>query len=142
MKKNKIILLVLSLILFVLVGVSVYVNFIAKDIKGMSYVVLGSLVFGVLGSIAVIMLGNKYLDNKKDYHVLTVGFLVLLFTLCINILNVVHGYGSLIDYNNYNEYMLYVSSITSVYMYAFFVGVVGLIDFNLYIKYIVEKKGN
>ena len=140
MKKNKIILLVLSVIVLALLGISVYVNFIAKNSSGFSYIILAGLLIGILGSMCMIIFGNKHLDNKKDYHVLTIGFLVLVFTLGISILNIVYGYNNLLDFNNYKEYMVYVSTITNTYIYALFTFVVGFIDLNLYIKHVVGEK--
>ena len=134
MKGKNILLIVIGVILLVLLGSSVYINFIANTGDNISYIVLADLIIGILGSISVILLGNKYLTNKKDHQVMFVGFLLLVFTLAISILNVVHGYNSVLEAGNYQKYMVYVSTITNIYIYLFFTLIIGIINLNLFIK--------
>jgi len=87
MKGNKVLYIILWIILFVLIGSSVYVDFISKSVKGVSYILLGQILLGVFSAIATLFLCK----NKKNYKVLFIAFLEILFVLGLVILNTVGG---------------------------------------------------
>jgi len=141
MKGNKVLYIILWIILFVLIGSSVYVDFISKSVKGVSYILLGQILLGVFSAIATLFLCK----NKKNYKVLFIAFLEILFVLGLVILNTVYGYKNLLDITNYNEYMEYVSMNINIYLFLAFNLIIGLLSLDLFIKNnnknILDKEG-
>lgn len=141
MKGKFLVYILLSFVGLLLIGSSVYVNFIAKSSEALSYIVLAGLMIGIFGSIGFILLGNKCLTEKKDYHIMFVGFLILVFTFALSILNVVYGYKGILNVNDYKEYMLYVSTHTNLYIYGLFTSIIGVLTLNMFINHKTERKG-
>lgn len=144
MKNRDKLFLVLGVVLFVLIGSSVYISLIAKFSKGMDYLIIGQMFMGIVAVIFTLFMGLKVFDNKKGYEILFIAFLELLFVLGIVCLNYVYGYGRVVDSNNYIEYMRYVSLEFNIYIYLFFVFVIGLLNLNAFIneKFILDKNVN
>lgn len=141
MKGKSLVYILLSFVGLLLIGSSIYVNFIAKSSEILSYIILVGLMVGIFGSISFILLGNKYLIDKKDYHILFVGFLILVFTFALSILNVVYGYKGIVNVNDYKEYMLYVSAHTNLYIYGLFTLIIGVLTLNLFINNKLKNEG-
>ena len=144
MKNRNKLFLVLGVVLFVLIGSSVYISLIAKSSKGLDYLIIGQMFMGIGAVIFTLFMGLKVFDNKKGYEILFIAFLELLFVLGIVCLNYVYGYGRVVDSNNYIEHMRYVSLEFNIYIYLFFVFVIGLLNLNAFIneKFILDKNVN
>lgn len=130
MKSNKVLYIVLSLILLVLIGSSVYVNFLCENTNVISYVLLGQIIVGIISSMVTLLLCN----NKKNHKVLFISFLEILFTLGLVCLNTFYGYKNAVNIANYAEYMEYVSMNMNIYLFVIFAGVIGLLSLDLFIK--------
>lgn len=130
MKNNKILYVILSTILLVLVGSSVYVNFMAKDANLVSYIMIGEIMLGIASSIVTLFM----CVGKKSHKVLLISFLQVLFTIGLVTLNTVYGYKELVNLNSYNEYMEYVSMNMNVYLFIIFGVIMGLFTLDQYIK--------
>lgn len=141
MKRKSLVYILLGVIGLLLIGCSIYINFIAKSSAGLSYIVLFGLMIGIFGSIGFILLGNKYLTDKKDYHIMFSAFLILVFTFALSILNVVYGYKGVVNVNDYKEYMVYVSAHTNLYIYGLFTSVIGVLTLNMFINQKLRKEG-
>lgn len=140
MKGKSLLYIILGAIVVLLVSIGIYINFISKDDVVSSYLVLLSLIIGIIGAVSFLVLGMKYLSNKKDYQIMFVSFLILLFTLGLGILNVIYGYHRVVNLNDYVGYMNYVSTYNNLYIYTFFTSIIGVINLNLFIKYKVSIK--
>lgn len=138
--KNKVIIIFLSVLAFLLVGSSLYINLIARKDTGMSYIILIDLLIGIGASIYFIVLGNKYLENKKDYQIMFISLLILVFTLAISIFNVSVGYSNVLNINNYKSYMAYSSANMSLWIYVLYIVIIGIINLNMFIKYKISEK--
>lgn len=136
MKNNKILYIILASILFVLLGSSIYVNFIAKSSIVVSYVLLVQIIIGVMSAIVTLFLCR----DKKNYQVLLIAFLEILFTMGLVTLNTMYGYSNLIDITNYGEYMEYVSMNMNIYIFTIFGLIIGLFSLDQFIKYHNEIK--
>lgn len=132
MKNNKILYIILGAILFVLVGTSVYVNFMVKSSEVVSYILLAQIMIGIASSVVTLFM----CEHKKNHIVFTISFLQILFSIVIVILNTVYGYKELLDLNNYNEYMEYVSMNMNVYLFIMFGAFMGLFSLDQYVKYL------
>ena len=138
MKNNKVLYIVLGVILFVLLGSSVYINFIAKDSTFLSYILLVQIMLGVASAIVTLFLCK----NKKSHQVLFISFLEVLFSLSIVTLNTIHGYNKVLNVTIYSEYMEYVSMIMNIYIFIIFSVIIGLLSLSQFIKYKLEVKEN
>jgi len=136
MKNNKVLFIILGIVLFLLLGTSVYVNFIAKSSGVVSYVILSQIILGVVATISTLYLCK----NKKNHQVMFIAFLEILFSLSLVIFNTVYGYNKVMDINDYSQYMEYTSMNMNIYMYIIFAFVIGVFCLNSYIRYINDKK--
>lgn len=127
--------IVLGVILFLLVGSSVYTNFICKNSNIINYILLVQILLGVIVSIYTLYVGSNVLTNKKNYKIMLVSLLEVLFTLGLVTLNVVYGYRNAINANVYNEYMEYVSMYINIYIYGLFAFILGILTLNSYVDY-------
>ena len=131
MKNNRVLFIVLSAILVILLGSSVYINFMAKNSEVVSYMLLAQIMIGIISAIVTLFL----CVGKKNYKVLLIAFLQILFTIGLVTLNTVYGYNNLINSNNYSEYMEYVSMNMNVYLFVIFGLVMGIFTLDQFIKY-------
>lgn len=136
MKNNKILYIILSCILLILLGSSVFVNFIAKDSNLVSYVLLGEIMLGITSAIVTLFL----CVGKKSCKVLLISFLQIVFTIGLVILNFVYGYKKLVNFEAYNEYMEYVSMNMNIYLFLIFGAVMGLFSLDQYIRYFNKRE--
>lgn len=136
---RKIFYIVLGVILFLLVGSSVYTNFICNNPSVVNYILLAQILLGVVSSIFTLYVGSYVLTNKKNYKIMLISLLEVLFTLILVTLNVVYGYKNVINVNVYNEYMEYVSMYTNIYIYGLFAFVLSLLTLNSFIDYKVKN---
>ncbi len=141
MKSKKILFLVLSIVLFVLIGSSVYISLIAKSSKGIDYLIIGQMFVGIGAAIITLFMGLKAFDTKKAYQILFIAFLELLLVFAIVCLNYVYGYGRIVTSNNYIEHMKYISLEFNIYIYLIFIFIIGLLNLNAFIneKFILNK---
>lgn len=136
---RKIFYIVLGVILFLLVGSSVYTNFICNNPNVVNYILLVQILLGVVSAIFTLYVGSSVLTNKKNYKIMLISLLEVLFTLILVTLNVVYGYKNVINVNVYNEYMEYVSMYTNIYIYGLFAFVLSLLTLNSFIDYKVKN---
>ncbi len=136
---RKIFYIVLGVILFLLVGSSVYTNFICNNPNIVNYILLVQILLGVVSAIFTLYVGSSVLTNKKNYKIMLISLLEVLFTLILVTLNVVYGYKNVINVNVYNEYMEYVSMYTNIYIYGLFAFVLSLLTLNSFIDYKVKN---
>ena len=136
MKNNRILYIILASILFVLLVSSIYVNFIAKNSVAISYVLLVQIIIGIMSAIVTLFLCR----DKKNYQVLLIAFLEILFTMGLVTLNTMYGYSNVLDITNYGEYMEYVSMNMNIYIFTIFGLIIGVFSLNQFIKYHNELK--
>lgn len=136
---RKIFYIVLGVILFLLVGSSVYTNFICNNPNVVNYILLVQILLGVVSAIFTLYVGSSVLTNKKNYKIMLISLLEVLFTLILVTLNVVYGYKNVINVNVYNEYMEYVSMYTNIYIYGLFAFALSLLTLNSFIDYKVKN---
>jgi len=134
MKKNKVVLFImLGALLTLLIVSSIYMDFIAKSSKGFTYILIGQMLVGILASLVTLFIGLKVFNNKKNYELLFIGFLEIMFVFGLVLLNYVYGYHNVVNSNNYIEYMEYVSMEFNLFIYLIFVFVIGLLTLNLFV---------
>lgn len=131
--------IVLGIILFLLVGSSVYTNFMCKNPNVINYILLAQVLLGVIASIFTLYVRSNVLTNKKNYKIMLISLLEVLFTLGLVTLNIVYGYKNAINTNIYNEYMEYVSMYTNIYIYGLFAFILGILTLNSYVDYKVKN---
>ncbi len=131
--------IVLGVILFLLVGSSIYTNFICNNPTIVNYILLAQILLGVITSIFTLYVGSNILTNKKSYKIMLISLLEVIFVLLLVTLNVVYGYKNVINANVYNEYMEYVSMYTNIYIYGLFAFILGLLTLNSFITYKVKN---
>ena len=136
MKNNKVLYIVLSSILLILVGSSIYINYIAKNSNVVSYILIAEIMLGIISGILTLFL----CVGKKSYKVLLISFLQVLLTIGLVILNTVYGYRELVNLNSYSEYMEYVSMNMNIYLFVIFGFVMGLFTLDQYIKSYCNKE--
>lgn len=131
--------IVLGSVLFLLLGSSVYINFIAKNPNVINTFLLIQILLGLAVSIFTLYMGSSILVNRKNYEVMLISFLEVLFTLVLVILNIVYGYRNVVSAYEYSYYMEYVSMYMNVYLYGLFAFVMGLLTLNSFITYKVKN---
>lgn len=134
MKSRKTLFILLAVILFLLLGSSVYINFIAKTSSGFTYILLGQMFLGIVSCLMTLFIGLNVFLKKKNYELLFISFLEILFVLGLIVLNYVYGYKNVTNMDNYIEYMEYVSMEFNIYIYLIFMCIIGLLTLNLFIK--------
>ena len=60
MKGKSLLYIILGAIVVLLVSIGIYINFISKDDVVSSYLVLLSLIIGIIGAVSFLVLGMKY----------------------------------------------------------------------------------
>lgn len=134
MNYKKWLIIALGSVGLLLLGSSIYVDFIAKSSKGLTYLLIGQIFVGIAGSLLTLFLGLNAFPKKKNHELLFIAFLELVFVLGLVTLNYVCGYGNVINRSDYIDYMAYVSMEFNIYIYVIFIAVIGLLDLNLYLK--------
>ncbi len=137
---KKVLFIVLGVILFLLVGSSIYVNFMAKSGVVVSYLLFAQIVLGLVAVITTLFASNKAFISKKSHEVLLIAFLESLFVLGLVILNTVVGYRDVTNIVNYGEYMEYVSMYMNIYLFLGFSLILGAFSLNFYIKSLLNNK--
>ena len=97
MNNKKWLIVVFSVAALLLLGSSVYIDFIAKTSSGLTYVLIGQMFVGIIASLFTLFLGLAAFPKKKNYELLLIAFLELVFVLGLVILNYVYGYGNAIN---------------------------------------------
>ena len=134
MKNKKILYIVLGSLLALLVGSSIYIDFIAKSTAGLTYLIIGQMFVGIAGALTTLFLGLKAFENKKNHELLFMAFLEILFVLGIITLNWLFGYGKVINAVDYFDYMGYASMEFNIILYGIFTVVMGLLALNAFIN--------
>lgn len=134
MNNKKWLIVALSVIALLLLGSSIYIDFIAKSSKGLTYLLIGQIFIGIVASLLTLFLGLYAFPKKKNYELLFMAFLELVFVLGLVTLNYVYGYGNAIDKSDYIDYMGYVSMEFNIYIYIIFVAIIGLLNLNSFLK--------
>ena len=148
MKNKKILYIVLGSLLALLVGSSIYIDFITKSSTGLTYLLILEMFIGIAGALTTLFLGLKVFENKKNHELLFMAFLEVLFVLGVITLNWIFGYGKVIDAVDYFDYMGYASMEFNIILYGIFTIVMGLLALNAFINdklslmKQVEKKDN
>ena len=140
MINKKVLFIVLGVIFAILIGTSVYVNFLAKSSNGLTYILIGQILLGIVAAIATLFVGVNSFSNKKNYKLLFIAFLEILFALGLVTLNYVYGYNKIVEFSNYNEYMEYISMEMNLWVFAVFALIIGLLTLNLFIKDKMKSK--
>lgn len=133
MKNKKILYITLIVDLVLLLGSSIFINFIAKNANLVSYIILGQIFIGILSCIVTLLIGSETL-NKKNYKVMFLSFLEILFVLSLIILNTTYGYRNILNDGVYKDYMIYVSTVINIYIYILFTCIIGLLNLHLFIN--------
>ena len=134
MNNKKWLIVVFSVAALLLLGSSIYVDFIAKTSSGLTYVLIGQMFVGIVASLLTLFLGLDAFPKKKSYQLLLIAFLELVFVLGLVTLNYVYGYGNAINRSDYIDYMGYVSMEFNICIYIVFVAVIGLLNLNAFLK--------
>lgn len=138
MKTKKNLFIILGVIFFLLIGSAIYVNFFAKSIQGLTYILLSQIFLGIISTMVTLFLGGRVMNNKKNYEILFLALLQCFFVLGIVTMCYVYGYNTVLDADNYTKYMEYISMNMNINLYMIFTFIFALLNFNLYIK---EKIG-
>lgn len=142
MKSKILLFIVLGAILVLLIGSSIYVDFIAESSNGVTYILIAQMFLGILGLLLTLFMGLKIFENKKSHELLFIGFLETVFVLSVVIFNYVYGYGTVINQSDYIDYMGYISMEFNIYLYIVFAGIIGLLTLNLFVKYKLSISDN
>lgn len=148
MEKKKILYIVLGSLLVLLLGSTIYIDFIAKTSAGLTYLLIGQMFIGIAGTLTTLFLGLKAFENKKNYELLLIAFLEVLFVLGVVTINYVFGYGNAVNSVDYFDYMGFVSMEFNILIYVIFTAILGLLTLNAFINdklnlmKLKEKKDN
>lgn len=134
MNNKKWLIVVLSIAALLLLVSSIYIDLIAKTSKGLTYVLIGQIFIGIIASLFTLFLGLDAFPKKKNYQLLFIAFLELVFILGLVTLNYVYGFGNAINRSDYIDYMGYVSMEFNICIYIIFVAVIGLLNLNAFLK--------
>ena len=133
MKSRKWLYGILCGVVLLLLGSSIYINFVTKNSNYLTYLLIGQMFVGIIGFLSILFLGLDGLEHKKSYELLFIGLLELLFVLGLVILNYVCGYASVVNKYDYTDYMGFVSMEFNIYLYIILLVVIGMLNINLYI---------
>ena len=125
---------IISILGFILLSASIYMNLIAKSSTGLTILLIAQIFIGIAGCLITLFMGLKVYNEKKNFELLCISFLEVLLVLGVVIFNYVNGYGSIVNRNDYIEYMEYVSMEYNIYVYIIFIVVIGILTLNLYLK--------
>lgn len=133
MNKKSVMFVVLGVLFMLIVGSSIYIDFIAKTTKGFDYIIICQMILGISAVLTTLFMGLSLFPKKKNYELLLIAFLESIFVLGVIVLNYVIGYRNLVDVSNYVDHMGYISMEFNIILYFILVMIIGLLDLNLFI---------
>lgn len=134
MKEKKGIVIPVAISIIINVISCILICFAFKNPSVSSYFILINMILSIIVSMYVFLKGNKYLQDKKDYEIMFVAFLLLMFTFLSMTLASVAGYKSVAYSTGYVSYMEYTSTLFNLLIYLIFILIIGIFNLNLYIK--------